>query len=141
MNNFEDQTQFALEEPTLEDVHVPVAPIVKKDVEILTNPEEMTPEELLEYTKAQKAKKVKKMMVMSGIVFAIFLLSVVVLIALLPQRSAPPLIDSSLQTQKPTTQQTKIERDVLELKVRLEQIDPTLEYLTIPPVNYTISLD
>lgn len=141
MNKFEDQTQFAQEEPTLEDVHVPVAPVLNNDPQMLKKPEEMTPDELLEFTKVQKAKKGKKILVLAGIVFAIFLLGFVLVIALMPQQSPPPIIDNNLETQKPTNVQTKIELDVQELKDRLEQIDPTLEYLTIPPVDYAISLD
>jgi len=141
MNNFEDQTQFAQEEPTLEAVHTPVAPVVKKNPELPIDPENMTEEELLAAAKVEKAKKNKKMLILGGIIFAIVMLGSILLIALMPQMSEPDVIDTNLQVQKPVTEQTKIERDVAELKDRLKQIDPTIEYSTVPPVNYEISLD
>ena len=132
MNEYQDQTAFANQEPFLENVSLPEKPVTPEP--------EPDPEDA---AAVESAKRKKKMIVIGGVITSVFILLIVLGLALLAPRNTPTdsdPIDIIIPKEK-TEAITRTERELEVLKDRLDEIDPTREYLTVPPVNYELRLE
>lgn len=127
MNKYENQTDFAQVEPLLEDSSLPEKP--------------PTPEDLDE--QAASSKKQRKLFVLLGIGAAVVLLFVILAIALFSTEAPQQVLQEQPTVTRPTTEKdvTQIDRELQVLKDRLDVIDPTKEFVTVPPVNYNLRLE
>ena len=127
MNTNQNQTDFAQSEPLLEDVTLPESPEVPVD-----------PQEL----EVKKTKQRKLIVLISVIVGVLFLITVLLLT--LMSTEAPPESEVEIPSlERPQSEKdvTQIDRELQVLKDRLDVIDPTKEYVTVPPVDYSLRLE
>jgi Na+-transporting methylmalonyl-CoA/oxaloacetate decarboxylase gamma subunit len=127
MNTNQNQTDFAQSEPLLEDVMLPESPEVPED-----------PLEL-EGKKAKQRKLIVLIAVGVGIVFLLVVLLIAVMSTEAPKESEVEV--PSLERPQSEKDVTQIDRELEVLKDRLDIIDPTREYVTVPPVDYTLRLE
>jgi len=127
MNTNQNQTDFAQSEPLLDDVTLPESPEVPVD-----------PQEL----EVKKTKQRKLIVLISVIVGVLFLITVLLLT--LMSTEAPPESEVEIPSlERPQSEKdvTQIDRELQVLKDRLDVIDPTKEYVTVPPVDYSLRLE
>jgi cytoskeletal protein RodZ len=127
MKKYENQTDFAQVEPLLEDSSLPEKPPTK--------------EELDEKTVASKRQR--KLFVLLVVGAALVLLFVILVVALFSAEAPQQVQQEQPSIARPTTEKdvTQIDRELQVLKDRLDVIDPTKEFVTVPPVNYNLRLE
>lgn len=141
MKHTEDQTQFAVEEPYFEDVYTPTAP-VKKEVSIDPDDPNLSEEDKVILAKQQAQKKTKKMVILVVISFVVVSLVVLILIAFMAKEmTQKQILDVRTKDTQQNPEKSKVQRELDVLKNRLTEIDPIKEFLTVPPVNYKITLE
>ena len=133
MHENQNQTSFANQEPFLEDMYVPQKPEM---------PEKIESQEDLDAT-SLAAKRKKKMIVIGLIVVGIVLLAGILGLAVMvpnKMQGDQDTVTIVVPEEQPESI-TRTERELTVLKERLDEIDPTREYLTVPPVNYDLRLE
>ena len=119
----ENQTQFAAEEPFYESPYVPQEP-----------PEPVDPEVVA----AAKKKKLRWVGAIGGILLTVISLGLLAVLrpTVFQQEELQPTPTPTL-----TAEQTRWQGELGLLKTRLDEIDPTKEYLTTPPVDFELRLE
>lgn len=127
MIKHENQTDFAQMEPLLEDTFLPEAPAVPQDLE----------------DEAVQAAKKRKLYVILGIAATSILLFTLLLFVIFSTDGQQPDAPELPSLARPTSDKdvTQLDRELQVLKDRLDVIDPTKEYVTVPPVDYTLRLE
>lgn len=129
MKDFHNQTTFANQEPVLEDASLPAEPAMF--------------DKQVEQSESLKSRRNKKILILVGSILGVLIMIIGVVLVLFASngsQDAPENQTIQVPKSEPVSA-SKTERELQVLKNRLDEIDPTREYITVPPVNYELRLE
>lgn len=118
-----DQTSFASMEPGMESVGAPQQHLPKE--------------------KESESKKKSNTTLLAGLSFGIllFLVSVLFLLTSSGQQIMPPIPEESPQPSASSQVTGPLSERALEIRAELQEADPSIDELPLPPVDFDLALD